>query len=134
MITKQQAIELGDWHSDICKDIHYTGKADCARHVGKRGGIKEYVTHARPNGKCQTWKRDPLRFRLPVKHGMYDYGEITQDNAGDWHLASDCPLNAIDGEVPNKKVLLSEKTMLDVHSGAVYVDRQYGYPDGEVQQ
>lgn len=35
----------------------------------------------RANGACKTWKRDVERFQLPVKHGLYNYGYITNDNA-----------------------------------------------------
>lgn len=35
----------------------------------------------RANGKCKTWKTRPEEFCLPVKHGLYDYGYITHDNA-----------------------------------------------------
>lgn len=35
----------------------------------------------RANGKCKTWKRDPARFQLPIKHGLYSYGYITNENA-----------------------------------------------------
>ena len=38
----------------------------------------------RSNGKCKTWKTRPAEFRLPVKHGLYDYFYIDQDNAGEW--------------------------------------------------
>jgi hypothetical protein len=37
-------------------------------------------------GKCQTWKTLPNEFRVPFKHGLYDYGAITHLNAGDWTL------------------------------------------------
>jgi hypothetical protein len=37
----------------------------------------------RRNGKVQTWKRDPNRFRLPVKYGLKDYDEITQWDLGE---------------------------------------------------
>lgn len=33
------------------------------------------------NGKVQLWKRTPNRFRVPLKHGLYAYGELTQYNA-----------------------------------------------------
>jgi hypothetical protein len=36
----------------------------------------------RPNGKLKTWKRQPERFSLPVKHGLYSYGQVTNANAG----------------------------------------------------
>jgi len=39
---------------------------------------------ARKNGQCKTWKTRPNDFRVPIKHGMYDHGYITQDNADEW--------------------------------------------------
>lgn len=38
------------------------------------------IVRVRVSGQCQTWKRDQNRFRLPVKYGLYESGEITQDN------------------------------------------------------
>lgn len=35
----------------------------------------------RANGKCKTWKRNPERFQLPIKYGLYSYGYITEENA-----------------------------------------------------
>ena len=35
----------------------------------------------RVNGKCKTWKRNPERFQLPIKHGLYSYGYLTNENA-----------------------------------------------------
>lgn len=94
MITKEIAVKLGNWQSDLpTTELHYTGKHDCVRTIGPRGGIKEFVTLCRPSGKCHTWVTRPTEFKLPVKHGMYDNSYITQDNAADFHLASDCPLN-----------------------------------------
>lgn len=29
------------------------------------------------NGRVQTWKRDENRIRIPIKHGLYRYGQIT---------------------------------------------------------
>ena len=31
------------------------------------------------NGKVQTWKRSPERVRIPVKHGLYSYDQITTE-------------------------------------------------------
>ena len=31
----------------------------------------------RRNGRTQTWKRDPARFRIPVKAGLKSCGEVT---------------------------------------------------------
>ena len=30
------------------------------------------LLRVRVNGKTKTWKRDPLRLSLPLKHGMYE--------------------------------------------------------------
>lgn len=32
---------------------------------------------ARRNGRTQTWKRDPGKFRIPIKMGLRNYGELT---------------------------------------------------------
>lgn len=29
------------------------------------------------NGKPKTWKRDATRIKVPIKYGLYEYGEIT---------------------------------------------------------
>lgn len=89
MVTKEQAIELGSWNGG---EVHYTGQHDCKKIVGPRGGVTVSVTRVRPSGKCKVWKTRPSDFRLPVKYGMYESAEITQNNAADWHLASECPL------------------------------------------
>ena len=39
---------------------------------------------ARRNGRTQTWKTRPDDFRVPIKHGLYSYGEITPANAHEW--------------------------------------------------
>lgn len=83
MITKEQAV--------TCDTFHYTGRHQCSRIIGSRGGITEHITRCRRSGKTQVWKRDAKRFRVPVKYGMYESGEITQDNAIDWHIESECP-------------------------------------------
>lgn len=86
MITKDQAM--------TANDFHYTGRYDCWRTVGPRGGITERITHVRRSGQTQTWKRSPERFRVPVKYGLYESSAITENNAEDWHTAEDCPLLA----------------------------------------
>lgn len=35
----------------------------------------------RVTGKLKTWKTRPTHFRLPLKYGMYDFGELTHTNA-----------------------------------------------------
>lgn len=36
------------------------------------------------NGQVKTWKRSPDRIRVPLKHGLYSYDYLTED---DLHLA-----------------------------------------------
>ena len=33
------------------------------------------------NGKIKLWKRDTERFELPIKHGLYLYGTLTEYNS-----------------------------------------------------
>lgn len=44
---------------------------------------------ARTNGKCKTWKSEPERFSLPIKHGLRDCGYLTERNADEWITASE---------------------------------------------
>ncbi|MDE2102240.1 MAG: hypothetical protein KGL39_33650 [Patescibacteria group bacterium] len=39
----------------------------------------------RRNGKTQTWKTRPGEFRIPVKYGLYEYGEINHNTSKDWN-------------------------------------------------
>jgi hypothetical protein len=82
MVTKEQAL--------TATYFHYTGKHACSKHVGPRGGVTIKVTEVRRNGQTQVWKRDADKFRVPVKYGLREYSEITEQNAGDWHVAGDC--------------------------------------------
>jgi len=85
MVTKEEAL--------TANTFHYTGRHACRRAVGPRGGIIEHITTARRNGATKTWKTAAERFRVPVKWKFYEYGEITQENANEWHTAENCPLN-----------------------------------------
>ena len=75
MITKEQALTANRFH----EITDYDGK-QCAAW--------------RRNGKTQTWKRSPARFRIPVKFGLYTYRQIKEINAGHFHIEGDptCPL------------------------------------------
>ena len=42
----------------------------------------------RRNGKTQTWKRKPNEFRIPVKYGLYGYGNIDHNNCHEWTVVS----------------------------------------------
>lgn len=33
----------------------------------------------RVNGAVKTWKRSPERVQVPLKHGLYDYDYLTED-------------------------------------------------------
>lgn len=45
----------------------------------------------RVNGAVKTWKTRPNEFSIPVKHGMYDYGYVTEKNYQLFHLNGTCP-------------------------------------------
>jgi hypothetical protein len=94
MVTKAQIMALSHGAG-----LHFTGRHKCTRTIGPRGGVTENVTAVRVSGQVQTWKTRPEDFRVPVKYGMYESSEVTQSNAGDWHIAADCPLLRTDGEV-----------------------------------
>jgi hypothetical protein len=85
-MSRDQALNLRHGQT-----LHYTGRHACACIVGPRGGTKEVVTRVRVSGRCTTWKTRPADFRVPVKHGLYENGEITERNAADFHVPSDCP-------------------------------------------
>lgn len=38
----------------------------------------------RRNGATKYWKRNPERFRIPVKYGLYTCFYITELNVNDW--------------------------------------------------
>ena len=78
-ITKSQAMMDTEFHYGQCTDT-----------VGPRGGVKRSTVAYRANGVCKTWKTRPEEFSLPLKHGLYAYGYLTNDNASDFHLAATC--------------------------------------------
>ena len=41
----------------------------------------------RRNGATKTWKTRQSHFRIPVKHGLYDYGYIDHHNADQFKVA-----------------------------------------------
>lgn len=86
-MTKQQAMI-----AFRNQELHYTGKQNCARIIGPRGGEVIQLVRVRVSGKCQIWKTRPNEFRLPVKYGLYENGAVTHLNGNDFHLVSECPL------------------------------------------
>jgi hypothetical protein len=87
MVTKDQAMRAGSTWGGA--DFHY---GECTRTVGPRGGVTVRTETWRVNGKCKVWKTRPAEFSLPVKFGLRDFGYITDRNAAEFHLASECPL------------------------------------------
>lgn len=83
MFTKSDALHAAATNAEI----HFTGAHPCVIADHGHGRITRY----RVNGRVQEWKTRPTDFRLPVKHGMYDHGAITPENAGCFHLAENCP-------------------------------------------
>ena len=81
MITKAEAIDA--------REFHY---GECRRTTGPRGGVTVSIETWRRSGRTQTWKTRPGEFRVPVKYGMYQSGEITERNADGFHVAGACPL------------------------------------------
>ena len=80
MVTKEDALTENEFHLGTCSSI-----------TGPRGGvtIRRYV--ARRNGKTKTWKRQPEKFQVPYRYGLYEHGYIT--SWSDAHCEKDCPLN-----------------------------------------
>lgn len=58
-------------------------------HESHEPGGKIYTW--RRNGRTQTWKTRPGEFRIPVKYGLYSYGQIRDTEARDFHTEADCP-------------------------------------------
>lgn len=81
-LDKLKAAEWGHrFHRNICR-----------RNFGPRGGVEQSIAEHRVTGMLKTWKTRPTEFRVPTKYGLKGYGEVTHRNAGDFHLASECPL------------------------------------------
>lgn len=80
MITKDQAMTETLFHQD------------CTAEVGPRGGLTHHPVIVRRNGQTQTWKTMPERFRVPVKYGLYQYGEIASWNADAFNVPAACPV------------------------------------------
>lgn len=78
MITQAQA--------DTARVFHANNPVTARRCDGARGPERW-----RRNGKTQRWKRNPERFRIPVKFGLYDFLAITEENINDFHTEEECP-------------------------------------------
>jgi len=76
MITLTQAKSLS-YRQIIHGNITKNADGTCARY--------------RVNGLVHTWKRNPSRVLVPLKHGLYDCGRLTEHNLHLFHLPADCP-------------------------------------------
>lgn len=81
MVTKEQAMTANYFHTNECK----------RRKPAPNGKNLDYCVVWRRNGSTQTWKTQPERFRVPIKFGLYKYGEINETNAWQFHVSTECP-------------------------------------------
>jgi hypothetical protein len=91
-------ITLAQLDSREGAELHYTGRSECQRVVGVRGGVTERVVRVRENGRIKTWKTRPGEFSAPYKYGMRDCFRITHWDVADYHVSADCPLLGDGGE------------------------------------
>lgn len=72
----------------------------------------------RVTGKCKTWKRDPERFKLPVKYGLYESFYIVNDEfAKHWHLNIDEARAAFpSGRVESRRILDQRGALIQVNT------------------
>jgi len=75
MITIDQAKQLQ--RKDTVEQTHEQIETVNDGKVYKRRHAKNWKI----NGKIKLWKRSPERFQLPLKHGLYDYAYLTNENA-----------------------------------------------------
>jgi hypothetical protein len=81
-LTRSQAEGADEFHRGECQITH-----------GPRGGITETIEVWRRSGATKTWKRDPDRFRVPIKYGLRQSGYLTPENMDEFHTVRHCPLS-----------------------------------------
>lgn len=84
MITIGQATIHNEFHYGTCKLT-----------IGERGGKTITIERWRRSGKTQTWKTRPNDFTVPIKYDLRSSSYLTQSNAHDFHIPSDCPIRAL---------------------------------------
>ena len=85
-MTVKQALNLR-----YGEEIHYTGHNNCYVLRGPRGGVrKDVVQKWRINGQTKTWKRTPGKFSIPIKHGLYAFTYLDNENCEFFHSSKDC--------------------------------------------
>lgn len=91
MVTLDQLLELEAAGTLYHARFHRGDGRFCDFHVGSRGALHLKVREYRVSGKLRRWKRTPLRFELPVKHGFYGPSDTIEIGATIWHHEDDCP-------------------------------------------
>jgi hypothetical protein len=79
----------------------------------------------RLSGRVRTWKRDPNRIEIPVKHGMYESYTITERDLGKWFSSEEDAekFHSIRKEVPPREPG-EEKKIKDTKSLFVFQLKQ----------
>lgn len=77
MLTKLQAIDAREFHE--------------ARPGWKPGSRKSRCITWRRNGGTQTWVTRPDEWRIPVKYGLRDTGNIWHHDASAFYVPEECP-------------------------------------------
>jgi hypothetical protein len=70
------------------QDVDTLQVGQCLYHTSIRAADGSAL-RARVAGKPETWKRDTERFRISIKYGLYNHGEITpgvEGNAHEWQI------------------------------------------------
>lgn len=71
---------LDNFRTELHHNAYQNSDGTCARY--------------RVNGQMQTWTTRPGEFRLPVKRGMREYGNVTHDTLHNFHDGKHCPVDA----------------------------------------
>lgn len=84
MVTKEQAMNCRNF-LQISRltgkgKINYNGFGTIFVSDGGNAPLPNPVKW-RANGKCKTWKREPARFQLPIKSGIFFCRYLTNENA-----------------------------------------------------
>lgn len=53
--------------------LHYGDQVSVTDNAGQ-------LRHCKVNGKVKTWKKDPTRFELPLKYGMYEFVRFSEND------------------------------------------------------
>lgn len=84
MITKEQAmnLEVGDYIIQTHSLNNFSRAIQKLELFpdGSHGFTLPKTKRWKINGKVKTWKRDTNRFEIPLKHGLLEFGYLTNKN------------------------------------------------------